>query len=110
MKLDETQWDGPSLLAWLNESYSHVLEYSADCHRAYIQDEDSDEVRRYIPVTLARQLLADGKIAVWRYIGQHNKGYHTYKTAEYVAAWKREHPIEIYAQPVRLALSSGDVA
>ena len=105
------------LLAWLDESYSNVLEYSADRHRAYIQDEDSDDGARYISVALARQLLADGKLKIWRYgiDTEKNKPYHTYKTIAFVAAWKQKFGIEIGVRPVRpvrpvrLAISDGGV-
>lgn len=104
MILDEMRCDGLSLLAWLDEDYSHVLEYSVDRHRAYIEDEDGDEGRRYIPVALARQLLAEGKIAVWRYgISAEGKPYHTYKTIAFVEAWKQQYGIEIGPRYIRLA-------
>ena len=99
--LDGPLWylpiDGTSILAWLNESYSNVLEYSEMLDRAYIQDEDGDDGIKYIPSELVRQLIADGALAIWRDIGQWNYGYNTYKTPAWVAAWKREHSVVVEA-------------
>ncbi|MBA3822267.1 MAG: hypothetical protein H0X24_00020 [Ktedonobacterales bacterium] len=94
------------VLAWLEESRYHVLEYSADCHRAFIQDEDAVE-HPFIPVAIARQLLANGQIAVWRYIGQWNRGYHSYRPTAWVEEWKRVYGVEVEVAAARLALSNG---
>lgn len=91
-----------SIMDFISQGYSYVLEYSADCHRARLHDEDGDDAPLYVPVAFVRNLIAAGRIKVWRYNGQWNRGYHTYKPTWWVEAWVREYgPITVESEAIR---------
>ena len=77
-----------NILSWLeNGGFSCVLYLGQ--HRAYVVDEDDDYGWKSIPVVVARELLRDGKIAMWddRDLDVAQQKYSSYRPAEWVAAW-----------------------
>lgn len=85
-----------SVLTFLDEEgYAGVLEYHEGKRYAYLEDEEDDDGRERISVAVVRKLIADGKIAIWRTMGE---GWNTYRPTAWVNEWLAEYPKCMYCK------------